>query len=75
MEEVMQQMVEAHTKMMQVMTQCMVNGDGKELPLGMQQVLDDHSRMIQMMPHILASSNGNLSQNNLGSNEPRGEEK
>jgi hypothetical protein len=73
MEEVMQQMVEAHTKMMQVMTQCMVNGDGKELPLRTQQVLDNHSRMIQMMPHILASSNDNLSQNNLGSNEPRGE--
>jgi hypothetical protein len=42
-EKVIQQMVEAHAKMMQVMTQCMVNGDGKELPPGMQQVLDDHS--------------------------------
>jgi hypothetical protein len=36
MEKVMQQMVEAHAKMMRVMTQCMVNGDGKELPPGMQ---------------------------------------
>jgi hypothetical protein len=32
MEKEMQQMVEAHAKMMQVMTQWMVNGDGKELP-------------------------------------------
>jgi hypothetical protein len=68
----MQQMVEAHAKMMQVMTQCMVNGDGKELPPGMQQVLDDHSRMVQMMPQILASTNNNLPQNKLGSKEPRG---
>jgi hypothetical protein len=66
-------MVEAHAKMMQVMTQCMVNGDGKELPPGMQQVLDDHSWMVQMMPQILASTNNNLSQNSLGSQEPRGE--
>jgi hypothetical protein len=72
-EKVIQQMVEAHAKMMQVMTQCMVNGDGKELPPGMQQVLDDHSRMIQMMPQILASTNDNLPQNKLGSKEPRGE--
>jgi hypothetical protein len=41
MEKVIQQMVEAHAKMMQVMTQCMVNGDGKELPPGMQELLDD----------------------------------
>jgi hypothetical protein len=39
----------------------------------MQQVLDDHSRMVQMMPQILASNNDNLSQNNVGSKEPRGE--
>jgi hypothetical protein len=75
MEKVMQQMVEAHAKMMQVMTQCMVNGDGKELPPGMQQVLDDHSRMVQMMPQILANTKDNLSQSNLGSKEPRDEAK
>jgi hypothetical protein len=71
MEKVMKQMVEAHAKMMQVMTQCMVNGNGKELPPEMQQVLDDHSRMIQIMPQILASTDDNLPQNKLGSKEPR----
>jgi hypothetical protein len=70
---VVQQMVEVHTEVMQVMTQCLIHWDSKELPPGMQQALDDHSRMIQMMPHILASTNDNLSQNNLGSKEPRGE--
>jgi hypothetical protein len=73
MEKVMQPMVEAHAKMMQVMTQCMVNGDGKELPPGMRQVLDDHYRMIQMMPQILASTDDNLPQYKLGSKEPRSE--
>jgi hypothetical protein len=43
MEMVMQQMVEIPTRMMQVMTQDMINPNSKELPLGMQQVLDDHS--------------------------------
>jgi hypothetical protein len=73
MELAMQRMVEVHTEMMQVMTQYMVNCDSKELPPGMQQVLDNHSQMVQMMPHILSSTNDNLSQNNLGSKEPRGE--
>jgi hypothetical protein len=49
MEIAMQQMVEVHTEMMQVLTQDLVNRDNKELPLGMQQVLDDHSRIVQMM--------------------------
>jgi hypothetical protein len=35
MEIAMQQMVEVHTEMMQVMTQDMVNCDSKELPPGM----------------------------------------
>jgi hypothetical protein len=35
MEIVLEQMVEVHTEMMQVMTQCMVNCDSKELPPGM----------------------------------------
>jgi hypothetical protein len=36
MERVMQQMMEVHTWIMQVMTQDMVNCDSKELPPGMQ---------------------------------------
>jgi hypothetical protein len=52
-----QRMVEVHAKLMQVMTQNLINSDDKELPPGMQQVLDDHSRMVQMMPQILASTN------------------
>jgi hypothetical protein len=51
----------------------MVNCDGKELPPGMQQVLDNHSQMVQMKPHMLAVADNNLSQNNPGSKEPRGE--
>jgi hypothetical protein len=43
LEIAMQQLVEVHTGMMQVLTQNMVNRDSKELPLGVQQVLDDHS--------------------------------
>jgi hypothetical protein len=70
MEITMQRMVEVHTKMMQVMTQYMVNCDRKELTPGMEQVLDNHSRMVQMMPQILASTNNNLSQNNLSSKKP-----
>jgi hypothetical protein len=44
-----QRMVEAHSEMMRVMTQDMVNRDSKGLPPGMQQVLDNHSRIVQMM--------------------------
>jgi hypothetical protein len=73
MEIVMQQMIEVHAGIMQVMTQDMVNRDSKELPPGMQQVLDDHSRMVQMMSQILACTNNNLPQNHLGSKEPRGD--
>jgi hypothetical protein len=73
MEIAMQQMVEVHTEMMQVMTQYMVNCGSKELPPGMHQVLDHHSQMVQMIPHMLAVTDNNLSQNNLGSKEPRGE--
>jgi hypothetical protein len=71
MEIVMQQMMEVHTRIMRVMTQDMVNQDGKELPPGMQQVLDDHPRIVQMMSQILAGTNNTLPQNNLGSKEPR----
>jgi hypothetical protein len=73
MEIAMQQMVEVHTEMTWVLTRDMVNRDSKELPLVMEQVLDDHSRMVQIMSHILASTNNNLSQNNLCSKEPRGD--
>jgi hypothetical protein len=66
-------MVEVHTEMMQVMTQYIVNFDSKELPPGMQQVLYNHSQMVQMIPHMLAVADNKLSQNNLGSKEPRGE--
>jgi hypothetical protein len=66
-----QRMVEVHTEMMRVMTQDMVNRDSKELPPGMQQVLDDHSRIVQMMSQIMASTNNNLPQNDLGSQELR----
>jgi hypothetical protein len=52
-----QQMVEVHAELMQVLTQHLISSDSKELPPGMQQVLDDHSRMVQMMPQILASTN------------------
>jgi hypothetical protein len=68
----MQQMVEVHTEMMRVMTQDMVNRDGKELPPRMQQVLDDHSRIVQMMSQILANSNNNLPQSDYGGKKPRG---
>jgi hypothetical protein len=59
--------------MMRVLTQDMVNRDTKELLLGMQQILDDHSQIVQMMSQLMASGNNNLSQNNLGSKEPRGD--
>jgi hypothetical protein len=46
LERAMQQLVEAHTGMMRVLTQNVVNHDSKELPLGVQQVLDDHPRIV-----------------------------
>jgi hypothetical protein len=70
-----QQMVEVHAELMQVLTQNLIDSDSKELPPGMQQVLDDHSRMVQMMPQILTSINNYLPQNYLGSKEPRDEAK
>jgi hypothetical protein len=73
MEIAMQRMVEVHTEMMQVLTQVMVNRDSKELPPGMQQVLENHSRIVLMMSQIMASTDNNLSQNNFGSKEPRGD--
>jgi hypothetical protein len=39
----MQQLVEAHTGMMRVLTQNMVNRDSNEIPPGMHKVLDDHT--------------------------------
>jgi hypothetical protein len=43
LEMAMQQLVEAHTGMIQMLTQITNNHDSKELPPGIQQVLDDHS--------------------------------
>jgi hypothetical protein len=43
LEIAMQQLVEAHTGTMRMMTQNMINHDSKELPPGVQQVLNDHS--------------------------------
>jgi hypothetical protein len=42
LEIAMQQLVEAHTGMMRMLNQNMVDCDSKELPPGIQQVLDDH---------------------------------
>jgi hypothetical protein len=60
LEIAMQQLVEAHTGMMRLMTQNMVNHDSKELPPGVQQVLNDHSRLVQMMSQMVASTNNSL---------------
>jgi hypothetical protein len=46
LEIAMQQLVEAHTRITQMITQNMANHDGRELPLGVQQVLDNHSRIV-----------------------------
>jgi hypothetical protein len=46
LEIAMQQLVEAHTGMMRVMTQNIANRDSKELPPGVQQILNDHSRIV-----------------------------
>jgi hypothetical protein len=43
LEKAIQQLVEARTGMMRVLTQNVANRDSKELPPGVQQVLDDHS--------------------------------
>jgi hypothetical protein len=43
LEIAMQQLVEAHTGIMRMMTQSMANHDSNELPLRVQQVLDGHS--------------------------------
>jgi hypothetical protein len=66
LEMAMQQLVEAHTEIMRMMTQNMANHDGKELPLRVQQVLDDHSRIVQMMSQIMASANDSLPQGEHG---------
>jgi hypothetical protein len=46
LEIAIQQLVEAHTGMMRVLTQNVANRDRKELRPGVQQVLDDHSRIV-----------------------------
>jgi hypothetical protein len=66
LEIAMQQLVEAHTGMMRVMTQNMVNRDSKVLPPRVQQVLNDHSRMVQMMSQMVASTNNSLPQDEHG---------
>jgi hypothetical protein len=58
----MQQLVEAHTGMMRVMTQNMANRDSKELPPGVQQILNDHSRIVQMMSQMVTSAYNSLPQ-------------
>jgi hypothetical protein len=65
LEIAMQQLIEAHTGMMRMMTQNMINHDSKELPPGVQQVLNDHSRIVQMMSQIVASANNSLPQDDL----------
>jgi hypothetical protein len=62
----MQQLVEAHTGMMRVMTQNMVNRDSEELPPGVQQVLNDHSRIVQIMSQLVASTYNSLPQDEHG---------
>jgi hypothetical protein len=65
LEIAMQQLIEAHTGMMRMTTQNMINHDSKELPLGVQQVLNDHSQIVQMMSQIVASANNSLPQDDL----------
>jgi hypothetical protein len=43
LEIAMQQLVEAHTRITQMMTKNLANRDGRDLPMGVQQVLDNHS--------------------------------
>jgi hypothetical protein len=62
LEVAMQQLVEAHTGMMRVMTQNMANRDSKELPPGVQQILNDHSRIVQMMSQMVTSAYTSLPQ-------------
>ena len=62
LEIAMQQLVEAHTGMMRVITQNMANRDFKELPPGVQQILNDHSRIVQMMSQMMTSTYNNLPQ-------------
>jgi hypothetical protein len=71
LEIAMQQLVEAHTGMMRVLTQNMVNRDSKELPPGVYQVLDDHSQIVQMMSQIVTSTNNSLPQNDQGGKTTR----
>jgi hypothetical protein len=69
----MQQMVEVHTEMMQVLTQNMVKHSNKDIPPGMQQVLNDHSRIVWMMSQILTNTNNSLPQNGHGGKTTRGD--
>jgi hypothetical protein len=43
LEIAMQQLVEVHTRITQMMTQNLANHDGRDLPMRVQQVLDNHS--------------------------------
>jgi hypothetical protein len=65
LEIAMQQLVEAHTRITQMMTQNLANRDGRDLPMGVQQVLDNHSRMVQIMSQMMPSTNNSLSQSDL----------
>jgi cellular nucleic acid-binding protein len=66
LEIAMQQLVEAHTGIMRVMTQNMANREYKELPPGVQQILNDHSRIVLMMSQMVASNHNSLPQEEHG---------
>jgi hypothetical protein len=66
LEIAIQQLVEAHTRISQMMTQNTASHESRELPLEVQQVLDNHSRIVQMMSQILASANASLPQDEHG---------
>jgi hypothetical protein len=65
LEIAMQQLVEAHTEITQMMAQNLANRGGRDLPLGVQQVLDNHSRIVQMMSQMMPSTNNSLPQDDL----------
>jgi hypothetical protein len=71
LEIAMQQLVEAHTRITQMMTQNLANHDGRDLPMGVQQVLDNHSRIVQIMSQMVPSTNNNLPQDDLDGRSAR----
>jgi hypothetical protein len=65
LEIAIQQLVEAHIRITQMMAQNMANRGGRDLPLGVQQVLDNHSQIVQMMSQMMPSTNNSLPQDYL----------